>query len=309
MLGLLLTLPLLMATVAHSDAWRAPAGFEQIPLWPGTPPGGHTAAGPERVAPAGKPVAGKPWLWVTDVSTPTMTVFPPKGDGAGAAVIVFPGGGYQGLAIDLEGTEVCDWLTAKGITCVLLKYRVPNTGHHWDRSARRHRWPKIEMALQDAQRAISLVRYRALEWKVDPRRIGVIGFSAGGHLVADVSTRFDVRAYTPVDAADRLSCRPDFAIPVYPGHLLIDGKFNPRLTVTKDTPPTFIIHAKDDPVDPVAYSKAYHAALKKADVPVEMHLFAKGGHAFGLRPTKDPVSDWPRLVEAWLASLGMTARE
>lgn len=307
MLGHLL--PLFLASVAAAGAWQAPAGLEQVPLWPGAPPDGHTAAGPERVENAEKPVAGKPWLWVTDVSTPTLTLFPPKGKATGAAVIVFPGGGYQGLAIDLEGTEACDWLTAKGIACVLLKYRVPRTGHHWDRASRRHLWPKVEMALQDAQRAVSVVRHRSAEWKLNPRRIGVLGFSAGGHMVADVSTRFAARAYAPVDDADRESCRPDFAVPVYPGHLLIDGKLNPRLTVTKDVPPTFIIHAKDDPVDPVAFSLAYHAALKAAGVPVELRLFAKGGHAFGLRPTKEPVTGWPRLVEAWLASIGMTAQD
>lgn len=304
-----LPLLLLLATTAGAQ-WRPPAGLEEVALWPGSPPDGHTAPAPELVAPVErKPVAGRPWTWVTNVSTPTLTFFPPQGKSTGTAVVVFPGGGYMGLAIDLEGTEICEWLAAKGVACALLKYRVPKTGHHWDKDVRRHRWPKVEMALQDAQRALSLVRHRAAEWKLDPGKIGVIGFSAGGHLVADVSTRFDKRAYRRVDAADETSCRPDFAIPIYPGHILVDGDktFNPRLTVTKRTPPTFILHAMDDRVDTVEYSMAYHAALKKAGVPVELHLFAKGGHAFGLRPTDDPVSRWPALVEAWLASIGMLA--
>lgn len=305
--GTLLTLSLIAATGARAVAWQPPAGLEQVALWPGTPPGGHTAVAPELVAPVKKLVAGRPWTWVTNVSTPTITFFPPKGESTRAAVVVFPGGGYKGLAIDLEGTEVCDWLTSKGIACVLLKYRVPDTGHHWDDAAHRHLWPKVEMALQDAQRAISLVRHRAAEWRIDSSKIGVMGFSAGGHLVADVSTRFEKRAYRDVDDADKESCRPDFAVPVYPGHLLIDGKLNPRLTVASRTPPTFILHAADDPVDPVEYSMAYHAALKQAGAPVEMHLFAKGGHAFGLRPTKNPITGWPRLVEDWLRGLGVLA--
>ena len=305
MLSTFLLLALCAASPAQADAWLAPSGLEQIALWPGAPPGGDTAVGTESVAPAEKPVAGRPWTWITNVSTPTLTVFPAQGKNTGAAVLVFPGGGYKGLAIDLEGTEVCDWLIKKGVACILLKYRVPDTGHHWDEAAHRHRWPKTEMALQDAQRALSMLRHRAAQWKIDPRKIGVLGFSAGGHLAVDASTRFERRAYAAVDAADKESCRPDFAVPLYPGHLLIDGKLNPRLPITPRIPPTFILHAMDDPVDPVDYSLAYHAALKKAGVSVELHLFAKGGHAFGLRSTKNPITDWPRLVEAWLASIGM----
>src|SRR5437016_8088500 len=161
----------------------------------------------------------RPWVYVGHVSRPT--VYAPKEKNAGAAVVVFPGGGYQILAIDLEGTEVCDWLTSRGITCVLLKYRVPNSGHHWDKQLNRHVNPKAPMALQDAQRTIGLVRLHAAEWHIDPHKIGVLGFSAGGHVVAGMSTRFEKRLYPPVDDADKESCRPDFAVALYPGHLWV----------------------------------------------------------------------------------------
>jgi acetyl esterase/lipase len=235
-----------------------------------------------------------------------MTVYSPKGKSTGAAVVVFPGGGYQDLAIDLEGTEVCDWLTGKGITCVLLKYRVPGEGQF----PKSGPYPNSPMALEDAQRTVSLVRFHAAEWHIDPHKIGVLGFSAGGHLVAAMSTHFGHRLYSAVDAADNVSCRPDFAVAIYPGHLsLADNSFalNPDIEshITHETPPTFLLQNEDDSVDRVEDALSYYAALKKAGVPVEMHLYAHGGHAFGLRRTKLPVTGWPRLVETWLATLGM----
>ena len=252
-----------------------------------------------------RPVAGKPWIQVGKVSRPTMTVYPPVGRNTGAAVLVFPGGGYQILAIDLEGTEVCDWLTSRGITCVLLKYRVPGEGRYPKSGA----YPKSPAALQDAQRALGVLRFHAAEWHVDPHRIGVLGFSAGGHLVAAVSTHFEKRLYPAVDAADNASCRPDFAVALYPGHLrenaTRDRALNPAIPVTSGTPPTFLLQAQDDPVDSVENSLVYYAALKQARIPVEMHLYAQGGHAFGLRPTKLPITGWPRLVETWLGRIGM----
>lgn len=222
---------------------------------------------------------------------------------------MFPGGGYRGLAIDLEGTEVCDWLTSIGVTCVLLKYRVPGSGPHWDPVRNRRVIPKVHTALQDAQRAMGLLRQRADEWQIDPHRIGVLGFSAGGHLVAALGTN-ERRIYAPVDAADRESCRPDFAVALYPGHMSANyradlSRINPTIRITGRTPPTFLLHAQDDPVDPVEFSLLYYAALKKAGVPAELHLFATGGHAFGLRPTQFPITRWPALVETWLGSLGM----
>jgi acetyl esterase/lipase len=254
---------------------------------------------------AGRPklVGGKPWVYVDRVSEPTMTVYSPAGTNTGAAVVVFPGGGYNVLAIDLEGTEVCDWLTSRGITCVLSKYRVPcvKTGPYRD----------CRTALQDAQRTVGLVRFRAAQWGINPRRIGVLGFSAGGHIVAAISTHFTSRLYPAVDAADSTSCRPDFAIAFYPGHLAVRERgfaLNPDIRVTAQTPPTFLLQAENDPVDPVENSIIYHAALRKAGVPVEMHLYAKGGHAFGPRRTTEPVTAWPPLVEQWLGTIGMIPR-
>jgi acetyl esterase/lipase len=220
--------------------------------------------------------------------------------------VVFPGGGYWVLAIDLEGTEVCDWLTSKGITCVLLKYRVPGEGLF----PRSGPYPKSPMALEDAQRTLGLVRSHASEWHIDPRKIGVLGFSAGGHLVAATSTHFKQRLYPAVDAADKESCRPDFAVAIYPGHLSLAENsiaLKPDIHVTRQTPPTFLLQNEDDPVDRVEHSLSYYAALKKAGVPVEMHLYAQGGHAFGLRRTKLPVTGWPNLVETWLRTIGMTS--
>jgi len=235
-----------------------------------------------------------------------MTVYSPTGKNAGVAVVVFPGGGYEGLAIDLEGTEVCDWLTSKGITCVLLKYRVPalRTPPYWGA------YPQSPMALEDAQRTMGLVRFHAAEWHIDPHKIGVLGFSAGGHLVAAMSTHFEHRLYPAVDAADKESCRPDFAVALYPGHLAFDDKtleMNPdiRAHITRQTPPTFLLQDEDDHVDNVSDSLVYYIALKNAGVPVEMHLYAQGGHGFGLRRTKLPVTKWPQLVETWLETIGM----
>jgi acetyl esterase/lipase len=234
-----------------------------------------------------------------------MTVYSPSGKNTGVAVVVFPGGGYWILAIDLEGTEACDWLTSKGITCVLLKYRVP--GDHL--SPRSGPYPKSPMALEDAQRTVGLVRFHAAEWHIDPHKIGVLGFSAGGHLVAAISTHFGKRLYPAVDAADKESCRPDFGVALYPGHMFENTtkafELNPYIPVTSKTPPMFLLQDEDDPVDNVKNSLVYYAALKKAGVPVEMHLYAQGGHAFGLRRTKFPVTGWPQLVETWLGTIGM----
>jgi acetyl esterase/lipase len=297
---------------AHAGAWRPSAGHAQVPIWPGAVPDAGLVTGDELAVPVEKLVAGRPWLAVEQVSRPTMTVYPPRVTNTGAAVVVFPGGGYMVLAIDLEGTEICEWLASRGITAVLLKYRVPASGPHWDPECNCHRDAKAPMALQDAQRTLGLVRSRAGQWHVDPHRIGVLGFSAGGHLVADVSNHWNHRVYSAVDAADTVSCRPDFAVALYPGHLLEktthEFELNPTVPVTRNTPPTFLLQAVDDPVDPVENALVYYIALEKAKVPVELHLFAHGGHAFGLRRTKSPITDWPRLVEEWLGSIGVLSR-
>jgi acetyl esterase/lipase len=316
--------------IAQKNTWQPSPGHTQIPIWPGAPPDPQRVAGPETAETSGKDflVAGKPAIGVSNVTQPTMTVYSPTGKNTGAAVVVFPGGGYQVLAIDLEGSEVCDWLTPKGITCVLLKYRVTDVGPY----PKSGPYPESPMALEDAQRTVGLVRFHAAEWHIDPHKIGVLGFSAGGHLVAAMSVHFDKRIYPPVDAADNESCRPDFAVALYPGHLSLsaaewDGKqgskkfpvphpehpsiadpnleLNPDLHITLQTPPTFLLQAEDDNVDSVYDALSYYIALKKAGVPVEMHLYAQGGHAFGLRRTKFPITVWPELVETWLGSIGM----
>ena len=297
---------------AQTPAWQPARGHTQVPIWPGAIPDAQPAAKPEyaeAVTETKDLVAGKPWVAVEQVAQPTMTVYAPKGKNTGAAVVVFPGGGYTILAIDLEGTEVCDWLTSRGVTCVLLKYRVPDSGpaYHDDCHCNIH--PKAPTALEDAQRTVGLVRFHAAEWQIDPHKIGVLGFSAGGHLVADISTHFTRRAYAPVDAADQVSCRPDFAVAIYPGHMrentTKEFDLNPTIPVTASTPPTFLLQAENDNVDGVQQSLVYYIALKKAEVPVEMHLYAQGGHAFGLRPTRLPITGWPKLVETWLGTIGM----
>jgi len=234
-----------------------------------------------------------------------MTVFPPRVKNTGASMVVFPGGGFKLLAMDLEGTEICDWMTAKGITCVLLKYRVPKSDHYWDKDCHCHITPKVPRALQDAQRTIRLVRAGAKALNLDPNKIGVIGFSAGGYLVAQTSNIFEP-TYTLVDDADKLSSRPDFAVALYPGHLCRSGAtLDPGIHVTKQTPPTFLLQAWDDPVDDICNSTVYARALDDAGVQAEVHLFAKGRHAFGLRHTEHPVAMWPSLVENWLKEVGI----
>jgi acetyl esterase/lipase len=311
----LLTLCALLAFTAapaQRPVWQPSPGHTQIPIWPTTIPDAQPAPGPEYAVTSGKDflVAGRPAIGVWNVTVPTMTIYSPTGNNTGAAVVVFPGGGYEELAIDLEGTEVCDWLTARGVTCVLLKYRVPDSGpaYHEDCKCQIH--PKAPTALEDAQRTLGLIRLHAAEWHIDPNKIGVLGFSAGGHLVANISTHYTQRAYTPIDAADKLSCRPDFAIAIYPGHMLEHTtkpyQLNPEIPVTANTPPTFLLQNEDDYVDGIDQSLVYYIALKNAKVPVEMHLYAQGGHAFGLRPTNLPATHWPNLVDTWLKTINMT---
>lgn len=286
---------------AQKAGWQPAPGHAQVPIWPGTPP--DAQFGP----PANSETVPEPGE-VDNVSRPTMTLYSPKGRNSGAAVVVFPGGGYNALAIDLEGTEVCDWLTSNGISCVVLKYRVPHTGPQFDRKCNCQINPKAPMALQDAQRAMGLIRLHAAEDHIDPHKVGVLGFSAGGHLVADISTHFDKRSYPAVDQADNESCRPDFAVALYPGHLWIGSEkyeLNHDIPVTRQTPPTFLVQAENDPVDTINNSLVYYIALKKAGVPVEMHLYAEGKHAFGLRRTKFPITAWPALAETWLHTIGI----
>ncbi len=292
---------LLLAIIGTSTGlfaqWPPAPGHTTLNVWPHGAPGATANPVPEADTTTAKEnlIAGKPLVRLGNVSVPTLTLYTPSGKNTGAAVVVFPGGGYRILAIDLEGTEVCDWLNSSGITCVLLKYRVPDTGPY----------PKSAAALQDAQRALGIVRSHAAEWHIDPKRIGVLGFSAGAHLAAALSTHFDKRLYDPIDAADQISCRPDFAIIVYPGYLAIaEQNFaaNADIHPTEQTPPSFIVQAEDDPVH-VENSTVYFLALKNAKVPAELHLYAQGGHGYGLRRTELPVTAWPQLVETWLRTI------
>jgi acetyl esterase/lipase len=273
----------------------AAAAFAQKPvpmnLWPNGAPGATINPKPEADTTTAKDnlIAGKPLIRLGNVSNPTLTVYSPSARNTGAAVVVFPGGGYSILALDLEGTEVCDWLTSAGVSCILVKYRVPNSGPY----------PKSAAALQDAQRALGMVRSHAADWHIDPNKIGVLGFSAGAHLSAALSTHFDKRLYDTVDTADSVSCRPDFAVIVYPGYL---DTPNYAVTPTAQTPPSFIVQAEDDPVH-VENATAYFLALKQAKVPAELHIYAKGGHGYGLRRTELPVTTWPQSVETWLHTI------
>jgi acetyl esterase/lipase len=285
---------------AAQQSWQPAPGHFTLNLWPNGAPGAQTTAAAEidTTTPKDYLVAGKPIVRLTNVSIPTITLYQPKSNPSGTAVVVFPGGAYRILAIDLEGTEVCDWLNSINVTCVLLKYRVPNSGPY----------PKSSAALQDAQRAVGMVREHAAEWHIDPHHIGVLGFSAGGHLSAALSTHFDQRLYDSVDSADQQSCRPDFAVIIYPGYLaLSEQNFapNPDIHVTDQTPSTFLLQSEDDPVH-VESATVYFQELKNAKVPAELHIYAEGGHGYGLRRTDKPVTHWPDLVETWLKTIGMT---
>jgi acetyl esterase/lipase len=320
-----------LCPLAAQAVWQPSPGHTQIPIWPGEAPDPQPVKGPEDMGSDPKfLIAGKPVVGVNNVTRPTMTVYSPIGVNTGAAVVVFPGGGYQTLAIDLEGTEVCDWLAPKGITCVLLKYRVTDTGAY----PKSGPYPESPMALEDAQRTLGLLRLHAVELHIDPHKVGVLGFSAGGHLVVAMTNHFEKRIYPPIDNADRESCRPDFGIALYPGHLSRAGseedaregktKFplpprdklsmaddnlgvNPDLRPTSQTPPTFLLQAEDDHIDSVYDALSYYIALKTAGVPAEIHLYAQGNHAFGLRHTQLPITDWPQLVERWLRTIGITS--
>ncbi len=304
LLVLVAAVTLTSSLFAQPSGWPPAPGHLTLPLWPGAAPGTASTPGPNAAAETDMTtakdnlIAGKPLVRLGNVSVPTLTLYKSKrGNGPAPAVVVFPGGGYNILAIDLEGTEVCDWLTSVGIHCVLLKYRVPNTGPY----------PKSAAALQDAQRAMGLVREHATEWGIEPKSVGVLGFSAGGHLTVALSTHFDQRLYDTIDDADKLSCRPDFAVVVYPGYLaLADKNFaaNPDINPTADTPPTFIVQAEDDTVH-VENAVVYFLALKNAKVPAELHIYAQGGHGYGLRRTALPVTTWPQSVEEWLHTIGV----
>jgi acetyl esterase/lipase len=268
-------------------------------IWPGPAPGEESFR-----PPAANPKSAARNDGVTRISLvtePTLTVFHPSGDTAnGTAIVVCPGGGYNLLAWDKEGTEVAGWLNTLGITAIVLKYRVPR---------RDPREPHVA-PLQDAQRALRLVRRYADSWRVNPMRVGILGFSAGGNLAVMAGTHWDRQSYPRHDAADDLSCRPDFMIPIYPAYLADEerpGPLSPLVRVGHKTPPTFMAVTDDDKLRGRNAALLY-AELKSSGVPAELHVFAKGGHGYGLRPSPDPVSQWPKLCEAWLRQQGLLSR-
>jgi acetyl esterase/lipase len=269
-------------------------------LWPGKPPGETNVLGEEKdmTKPGEGLVAGQRVIRLGNVSTPTITLYrAPKEKDTGAAVVVFPGGGYNILAWDLEGTEVCEWLNSIGVNAVLLKYRVPKRP-----GFERHAPP-----LQDAQRALGLVRSRAREFGFNPARIGVLGFSAGGHLAATLTASVAQRTYPAVDEADKVSCRPDFSVLIYPAYLTLKDegdKINPVTAVTSNTPPAFIAMTQDDAVR-VETGLYYAAALQQAKVPFELHIYPKGGHGYGLRRTENPVTAWNERAAEWMKGRGL----
>src|SRR6266853_4803864 len=278
-----------------------------LPVWPGAVPGDYGTIGPERVrAPSEAPT--KNAKWITGVTKPTITVFrPAKDKNTGAAILICPGGGYWNLAWDLEGEEVAAWLNTAGLTGAVLKYRVP----------RRPGQPEPLPApgpLLDAQRAVSLVRSRAAEWRIEPNRIGILGFSAGGHLAVATATHFDQRAYEPIDEIDKISCRPDFAIAGYPGYLIEQhpagveinkAVLAPYIRIPTETPPVFLVHASDAAMAGAENSVVMYLALKRANVATELHVYAHGGHGFGVRKSNLPCSTWTDRCVAWLQNQGM----
>ena len=289
------------ALLAHpAHAADSPKAIE---LWPGTAPGDKGDPGEERdtTKPADHKVAGQSVMRIGNVSKPTLTIYrPAKGKETGAAVLVCPGGAYNILALDLEGTEVCEWLNSMGVTGGLLKYRVP----------RRAGLEKHAAPLQDAQRALSLMRHGAAEFGIDAKRIGVLGFSAGGHLSAVLSTTAE-RAYPAADDADKAGFLPDFTVLIYPAYLTVKEKndaISPELHVGTNTPPTFIAIAQDDPVR-MENALFYTLALKQSKVPVELHLYPTGGHGYGLRATGEIIASWPDRVADWMRARGWVPKK
>ena len=290
-------LPTILATLVAASAQAAPP--VTLDLWPGAAPGeSATAPPPEKDMPPQK--EAKAVRRIANVSKPTLTHYAVPADRAsGAAVVIAPGGGYNILAWDLEGEEVAAWLNSVGVTAFVLKYRVPRRPEDAKDAA-----PKV--ALIDAQRAIRLVRSRAKEFGIDPAKVGMLGFSAGGNLTALTCNNSETPQYAAVDAADEVSSRPDFAVLIYPAYLVEPktGQLLDSVKVTAKTPPTFLAHAFDDPVTPVN-SLAYALELKRVKVPCELHLYSAGGHGYGLRPA-GPVTTWPKRCEEWLATRTLT---
>lgn len=276
-----------------------------VEIWPGRAPEESGNIGAERTVMSPKldrtqVEVTEPTRMITDVTKPTLTIHrPAKEQDTGTAVLICPGGGYWNLYWQLEGEEVAVWLNKLGVTGMILKYRVP----------RRPDEPKGEPArrpLQDAQRAVSLVRSKAREWGIHPQRIGMVGFSAGGHLAIATATSFEKRTYEPMDEVDKISCRPDFAILAYPGYLKPKDKdeLAPGLRIPAGTPPVFLAHGGDDIISPPQHSVLMYLALKQAGVPAELHVYATAAHDFGVRASDHPCSTWTEACANWLRYQG-----
>jgi acetyl esterase/lipase len=293
--------------VTFSAAWPAVGADKPrvVALWPDKAPDENGNIGPEKFLMSPRLTrqqveVTEPTKMVTNVTKPTITIFqPPKDKDTGTAMLICPGGGYWNLYWQLEGEEVAAWLQSVGVTGIILKYRVP----------RRPDEPKGEPArrpLQDAQRALSLVRHHAAKWGIDPERIGIVGFSAGGHLAIAAATEFEQRAYKPIDAIDKISCRPNFAIAIYPGYLKAKDRneLAPGLRVPARTPPIFLAHGGEDIISPPEHSVVMYLALKRAAVPAELHIYAATAHDFGVRASDRPCSTWTRSCADWLRHQG-----
>jgi acetyl esterase/lipase len=276
-----------------------------VELWPGKVPDESGTIGAEKVVLS--PQLDRTQVevtestrMVTNVTKPTLTIYrPAKEKDTGTAMLICPGGGYWNLYWQLEGEEVATWLNSLGVTGIILKYRVP----------RRPDEPKGEPArrpLQDAQRAVSLVRSKAKEWGIAPDRIGIIGFSAGGHLAVATATNFEERTYELIDDIDKISCRPDFAIPVYSGYLKAKDKeeLASGLRIPKGTPPVFLAHGGDDPISSPENSVLLYLALRRAGVSAELHVYATATHDFGVRRSDRPCSTWTQSCADWLRQQG-----
>jgi acetyl esterase/lipase len=296
--------------VEREGVWQPTAGGTQVPLWPAHVALAKPDSGdhPEATGNGSPLVGGRKWHWASYITRPTMTIYRPKSHNSGTTLLVIPGGGFHAVATDLEGTEICDWVVEHGMTCALLKYRTPQV---WPKINGKQQRPNVLLGLEDAQRAMTVLRQQASDYQIDPNRIGVIGFSAGAYLATELS-HIEQRTYPQTDAADQQSSRPNFAIIAYTARLLDNSKgrnnlqLQPWVKISAKAPPTLLIHAMNDSVDDIRQPMAYALALNDAGVPVDIRFYAKGGHAFGLRPTADPITaEWPDQVKQWLRNIGM----